>query len=328
MKLCKKSAICALVVAAAAASTVWAFANFIQPNTPNNTQSAKILKASNSLKNETPENTTSTALFSLNESGVENALTVAKNEEQKAVKIHINIPTEKNSEVTVICMDPSYTKDSIEYWTAQQNSVCYVDQIALDDQGQFELTIKLDQVIEGNYTLSVGTAEKSYRQTFSMIDSSASDTVSDTNTSTSNTAKWSGTKVVNGKTILYVNNKAVTGTKLVFVSGKTYAVINGYVKTGKKQLIKIGTKYYIVNKLGVVQKGRKNKIIKIGSKSYIVNKKGVVQKPKKGKYKLLKAAGKKYIVNKKGIVQKNKKSINIGKKTYRTNKKGICTLKK
>ena len=123
MKHCKKPAICALAVAAAAASTVWACANFIQPNTPNNTQTAKILKASNSLKTEASENTASTTIFSNKESAIENALAVEKNEEQKTVKFHINIPTEKNSEVSVICMDPSYTTDSIEDWTAQQISV-------------------------------------------------------------------------------------------------------------------------------------------------------------------------------------------------------------
>ena len=112
-----------------------------------------------------------------------------------------------------------------------------------------------------------------------------------------------GTKVVNGKTVLYKNSKAVTGTKIVTVSGKTYAVVKGYVKTGKgNRLVNIGKKTYIVNKSGIVQKGAKNKLVKVGKKSYIVNKQGVVQK--------------------------NKKSIKVGKKVYKTNKKGVATKKK
>ncbi len=160
-----------------------------------------------------------------------------------------------------------------------------------------------------------------------------------------------GTQVVNGKTVLYVNGAAVTGTKVVTVSGKMYAVVVGYVKTGKKQVVKIGGKYYIVNASGVVQKGTKNKLIKVGTKSYVVNKNGVVQRKASGKKlvkvgaksyivnklgvvqkgsknKLVKIGKKAYIVNKSGVVQKNKKSIKVGKKTYKTNKKGVATQKK
>ncbi len=144
--------------------------------------------------------------------------------------------------------------------------------------------------------------------------------------STTTPAVTNGTATVNGKTVLYVNGKAVTGTKVVTVSGKTYAVVGGYVKTGKIQVVKIGSKSYIVNKSGVVQKGSKNKLVKVGSKSYIVNKSGVVIKGKKNK--LVKVGKKKYVVNKKGVVQKSKKSVKVGKKTYRTNKKGVATLKK
>ncbi len=160
-----------------------------------------------------------------------------------------------------------------------------------------------------------------------------------------------GTATVNGKTVLYVNGKQVTGTQIVTVSGKTYAVVGGYVKTGKKQVVKIGGKYYIVNASGVVQKGTKNKLIKVGTKSYVVNKNGVVQRKASGnklvkvgtksyivnklgvvqkgtKNKLIKIGKKAYVVNKKGVVQKNKKSIKVGKKTYKTSKKGVATLKK
>ncbi len=159
-----------------------------------------------------------------------------------------------------------------------------------------------------------------------------------------------GTQSVNGKTVLYQNGKAVTGTKVVTVSGKTYAVVGGYVKTGKTQVVKIGSKYYIVNASGVVQKGTKNKLIKVGTKSYVVNKNGVVQRKASGnklvkvgtksyivnklgvvqkgtKNKLVRIGKKAYVVNKKGVVQKNKKKIKVGKKTYKTNKKGVATLK-
>ncbi len=160
-----------------------------------------------------------------------------------------------------------------------------------------------------------------------------------------------GTATVNGKTVLYVSGKQVTGTKIVTVSGKMYAVVGGYVKTGKKQVVKIGSKYYIVNASGVVQKGTKNKLIKVGTKSYVVNKNGVVQRKASGKKlvkvgtksyivnklgivqkgtknKLVRIGKKAYVVNKKGVVQKNKKKIKVGKKTYKTNKKGVATLKK
>ncbi len=168
---------------------------------------------------------------------------------------------------------------------------------------------------------------------------------------TTTPAVTNGTATVNGKTVLYVTGKQVTGTKVVTVSGKTYAVVGGYVKTGKKQVVKIKSLYYIVNKLGVVQKGTKNKLIKVGTKSYVVNKNGVVQRKASGnklvkvgtksyivnklgvvqkgtKNKLVKIGKKAYIVNKKGVIQKNKKSIKVGKKTYKTNKKGVATLKK
>ncbi len=161
------------------------------------------------------------------------------------------------------------------------------------------------------------------------------------------TTPQNGTVTVNGKTVLYVNGKAVTGTKVVTVSGKMYAVVGGYVKTGKKQVVKIKSLYYIVNASGVVQKGTKNKLIKVGTKSYVVNKNGVVQRKASGKKlvkvgtksyivnklgvvqkgtknKLVKIGKKAYIVNKSGVVQKNKKSIKVGKKTYKTNKKGVA----
>ncbi len=144
--------------------------------------------------------------------------------------------------------------------------------------------------------------------------------------STTTPTVTNGVAKLNGKTVLYVNGKLVTGTKIVTVSGKTYAVVGGYVKTGKMQVVKIGSKSYIVNKSGIVQKGTKNKLVKVGTKSYIVNKSGVVQKGAKNK--LVKVGKKKYVVNKKGVVQKNKKSIKVGKKTYKTNKKGVATLKK
>lgn len=145
-------------------------------------------------------------------------------------------------------------------------------------------------------------------------------------TQTTVTMPKNGTKSVNGKTLLYKDGKAVTGTRLATVSGKTYAVIGGYLKTGKVRIVKIGLKSYIVNKSGVVIKSSKNKLIKVGSKSYIVNKAGVVQKGKKNK--LVKIGKKSYVVNKKGVVQKNKKSVKVGKKTYKTNKKGVAALKK
>ena len=117
-----------------------------------------------------------------------------------------------------------------------------------------------------------------------------------------NTPK-NGTKVINGKTVLYKNGKAVTGTKVVTVSKKTYAVVKGYVAAGKgNRLVKIGKKSYIVNKNGIVIKNGKNKLVKVGKKSYIVNKSGVVLK--------------------------NKKSVKVGKKTYKINKKGIATAVK
>ncbi len=172
-----------------------------------------------------------------------------------------------------------------------------------------------------------------------------------TGTVTTTPAVTNGTATVNGKTVLYVNGKQVTGTQIVTVSGKTYAVVGGYVKTGKKQVVKIKSLYYIVNASGVVQKGTKNKLIKVGTKSYVVNKNGVVQRKASGnklvkvgvksyivntlgvvqkgtKNKLVRIGKKAYVVNKKGVVQKNKKKIKVGKKTYKTNKKGVATLKK
>ncbi len=181
--------------------------------------------------------------------------------------------------------------------------------------------------------------------------STDSDDTNNTGSTTTTPAVTNGTATVNGKTVLYVNGKAVTGTKVITVSGKMYAVVGGYVKTGKKQVVKIGSKYYIVNASGVVQKGTKNKLIKVGTKSYVVNKNGVVQRKASGKKlvkvgtksyivnklgvvqkgsknKLVKIGKKAYVVNKSGVVQKNKKSIKAGKKTYKTNKKGVATLKK
>ena len=158
-----------------------------------------------------------------------------------------------------------------------------------------------------------------------------------------------GVKKVNGKTYLYKNGKAVTGTRIVTVSGKTYAVVKGCVRTGKSRMVTIGKKSYIVNKSGIVQKAKKGKLIKLtktkwyvvnksgavqkakkgcavvkaGKRRYIVNKKGLVQKPKKG-YKLIKAGKKKYIVNKNGFVQISKKRIKIKKTVYKTNKNGTA----
>ena len=161
-----------------------------------------------------------------------------------------------------------------------------------------------------------------------------------------------GTAVVNGKTILYKDGKAVTGTKLVTVNNKSYAVVGGYVSVARTmhivkignynyiadakgivvkatskaryRVVKIAKKSYIVSTRGIVQKSKNGKIVKVGKRTYAVNKYGVIQKATK-KYKLVTVAKKKYIVNKNGYVQFKKKKITVGRSVYKTNSKGIAT---
>lgn len=195
---------------------------------------------------------------------------------------------------------------------------------------------------------ALSSAQKNLVTNYSKL-SAAEKTIAGLSNDSSVDTVVNGVKKVNGKTYLYKNGKAVTGTRIVTVSGKTYAVVKGCVRTGKSRMVTIGKKSYIVNKSGIVQKAKKGKLIKLtktkwyvvnksgavqkakkgcavvkaGKRRYIVNKKGLVQKPKKG-YKLIKAGKKKYIVNKNGFVQISKKRIKIKKTVYRTNKNGTA----
>lgn len=100
-------------------------------------------------------------------------VTVKSDPAALTVNITINIPQESNHSVSIICMDPNYQKSSeksdFSDWVNFENNICGMQQIELDANGKANSEFKFNDIKSGLYTLSVGTAAKSYRYKFVMM---------------------------------------------------------------------------------------------------------------------------------------------------------------
>ena len=91
---------------------------------------------------------------------------------EKSVTVQVDLPEEKNSALSILCLAPSYRENSERQdasdWKDFQQAICYLGQQNLDDQGSAQFEIPFTEKQAGLYTLSLGSAADTYLQTFAL----------------------------------------------------------------------------------------------------------------------------------------------------------------
>lgn len=81
----------------------------------------------------------------------------------KSIHVDLLFPNNAGEEVSFICYDPTYdpaySGDSL---IGPEESICYLNQYTLDSNGKASVEFPLYEVLDGDYTVAVGTKSGSY----------------------------------------------------------------------------------------------------------------------------------------------------------------------
>ncbi|HBL84272.1 MAG: hypothetical protein A2Y17_07545 [Clostridiales bacterium GWF2_38_85] len=85
--------------------------------------------------------------------------------ENAKITVNINIPDARFENVSIICLKPGYTVDSI---AASKDGICDIRQITLDKDGGAKIDLTLPTNESGEYIIQIGTDKKLYSTKFKL----------------------------------------------------------------------------------------------------------------------------------------------------------------
>ena len=88
------------------------------------------------------------------------------NSEAAEIQLTVNIPSSAFEDVSVVILKPSYNADN--YYADNNDGIVDLRQIKLDKNGKSEAVIQFSDSESGEYTVIIGTSERTYSTTFKL----------------------------------------------------------------------------------------------------------------------------------------------------------------